>query len=45
MNDEEMGMTNQQYKGIIQMIITMLKDNIPKEKIVEYLEELIKTIK
>lgn len=41
----EEGMTNDQYKGVINLIIKMIKEDTPKEKILEYLEELIKSIK
>ena len=37
---EEKGMTNDQYKGIINLIIKLIEEDTPKEKILEYLEEL-----
>jgi hypothetical protein len=39
---ENEGMTNDQYIGIIKLIIKMVKEDVPKEKLLEYLEELIK---
>ena len=39
---ENEGMTNDQYIGIIRLIIKMVKEDVPKEKLLEYLEELIK---
>lgn len=39
---ETEGMTNDQYKGIIRLIIKMVNEDTPKEKLLEYLEELIK---
>lgn len=41
--EEENGMTNDQYKGIINLIIKMIEEDEPKEKILEYLEELKNT--
>ena len=38
----ENNMTNYQFKGIIKMIIALLKKGTPVEEIIEYLEELIK---
>lgn len=38
MENEEM--TNDQYKGMINLIIKMVKEDVPKEKLLEYLEEL-----
>lgn len=35
-------MTNSQFKGIIKMIIALIKNNVPKEELIEYLQELIK---
>lgn len=35
-------MTNNQFKGIIRMIIALIKRGTPVEELVEYLEELIK---
>lgn len=39
--EEENGMTNDQYVGVIKLIIKMIKEEVPKEKLLEYLEELI----
>lgn len=38
---EQDGMTNDQFKGIIKLLIKMIKEDVPKEKLIEYLEELI----
>ena len=38
-NDE---MTNQMFTGIIQMIIKLIEEDTPKEKLIGYLKELIK---
>lgn len=35
-------MTNNQFKGIIRMIIALIKKGTSAEEIIEYLEELIK---
>ena len=35
-------MTNDQYNGVINLIIKMIKEDVPKEKLLEYLEELKK---
>ena len=35
-------MTNDQFKGIIKMIIALIKKDTPKEELIEYLSELIK---
>ena len=35
-------MTNNQFKGIIKMIIALIKNDTPKEELLEYLTELIK---
>lgn len=43
--NEVIGMTNDQYRGIIQLIIKMVKEDVPKEKLLEYLEELIQQTK
>ncbi len=37
----ENGMTNNQFRGIIKMIIALIKSNIPKEELIEFLTELI----
>ena len=39
---ENEGMTNNQFKGIIRMIIALLKKDTPKDELIEYLNELIK---
>lgn len=39
---EKKGMTNKQFTGIIKMIIALVKDDTPKEKLIEYLTELLK---
>lgn len=38
---ENEGMTNHQFNGIIKMIIALIKNNTPKEELIEYLPELI----
>ena len=38
---ENDGMTNQQFVGIIKMIIALIKKDTPKEELLEYLMELI----
>lgn len=38
----ENNMTNSQFKGIIKMIIALIKNDTPKEELLEYLTELIK---
>lgn len=38
---EQDGMTTDQFKGIIKLLIKMIKEDVPKEKLIEYLEELI----
>lgn len=38
---EQDGMTNDQFKGIIKLLIKMIQEDVPKEKLIEYLEELI----
>ena len=35
-------MTNNQFKGIIKMIIALIRNDTPKEERLEYLTELIK---
>ena len=35
-------MTNNQFKGIIKMIIALIRNDSPKEELLEYLTELIK---
>ena len=35
-------MTNSQFRGIIKMIIALIKNDTPKEELLEYLQELIK---
>ena len=39
---EKETMTNNQFKGIIKMIIALIKNDTPKEELLEYLTELIK---
>ena len=36
-------MSNMQFIGIIKMIIALIKKDTPKEELLEYLQELIKT--
>lgn len=38
---ENEGMTNNQFRGIIKMIIALIKNNTPKEELISYLEELL----
>ena len=38
--ENENEMTNDQYRGVINLIIKMIKEDTPKEKLLEYLEEL-----
>ena len=35
-------MTNAQFRGVIKMIIALIKKDTPKAELIEYLEELIK---
>ena len=35
-------MTNNQFKGIIKMIMALINNDTPKEELLEYLNELIK---
>lgn len=39
---EKNQMTNNQFKGIIKMIIALIKNDTPNEELLEYLTELIK---
>ena len=39
---EKNQMTNNQFKGIIKMIIALIKNDTPKEELLEYFTELIK---
>lgn len=39
---EKTNMTNAQFRGVIKMIIALIKKDTPKEELIEYLEELIK---
>ena len=39
--EEENGMTNDQYVGVIKLIIKMIKEEVPKEKLLEYLEDAL----
>lgn len=38
---EKEEMTNNQFKGIIKMIMALIKNDTPKDEILEYLQELI----
>lgn len=38
---EKETMTNNQFRGIIKMIIALIKNDTPKEELIEYLQELI----
>lgn len=38
---EESKLTNNQFKGIIKMIMALIRNNTPKEELLEYLQELI----
>lgn len=38
---EKKNMTNKQYEGIIRLIIKMIRDGMPRDEIIEYLEKLI----
>ena len=38
---ESNGMTNKQFNGIIKMIIALIKNDTPKEELIEYLQELL----
>lgn len=39
---EDNKMTNNQFTGIIKMIIALIKNDTPKDELIEYLTELIK---
>ena len=39
---EDNKMTNNQFEGIIKMIIALIRNDTPKEELIEYLTELIK---
>ena len=39
---EENELTNNQFRGIIKMIIALIRNDTPKEELIEYLTELIK---
>lgn len=39
---ENQDMSYNEYKGILNLIIKMIKDDVPKEKLIEYIEELKK---
>ena len=39
---EENELTNNQFKGIIKMIIALIRNDTPKEELIEYLTELTK---
>lgn len=34
-------MTNNQFKGIIKMIMALIRNDTPKDELLEYLQELI----
>ena len=34
-------MTNNQFRGIIKMIIALIRNDTPKEELIEYLSELL----
>ena len=38
---EEMQMTNNQFIGIIKMIMALIKNNTPKQELLDYLGKLI----
>lgn len=38
---EKNNMTNNQFNGIIKMIIALIRNDTPKEELIEYLQELI----
>lgn len=41
MKNEVKRMTNKQFIGVIKMIIEMIKNDTPKETLIQYLEKLI----
>ena len=41
----ESELSDMQFKGIIKMIIALIKKDTPKEELIEYLQELVKTDK
>lgn len=38
---EDNKLTNNQFRGIIKMIIALIKNDTPKEELIEYLQELL----
>lgn len=38
---EKNEMTNNQFRGIIKMIMALIRNDTPKEELLEYLQELI----
>ena len=40
----ESELSDMQFKGIIKMIIALIKKDTPKEELIEYLQELVKQI-
>lgn len=38
---EDKTLTNNQFRGIIKMIIALIKSDIPKDELIEYLKELL----
>ena len=42
MQIERKVMTNAQFRGVVKMIIALIKKDTPKEELIEYLSELIK---
>lgn len=42
---EDNKMTNNQFKGIIKMIIALIRNDTPKEELIEYLTELLRNKK
>lgn len=38
---EDNKMTNNQFRGIIKMIMALIRNNTPKEELLEYLQELL----
>lgn len=40
-NAESNEMTNNQFRGIIKMIMALIRNDTPKEELLEYLQELL----
>lgn len=40
-NAENNEMTNNQFRGIIKMIMALIRNDTPKEELLEYLQELL----